>query len=684
MTDRNPLLEFDGLTRFDAFRVEHVTPAVDALLADARSAVEAVATSTAPPTWDRVVEPMETALDHLDRAWSAVRNLNGVVNTPALRDAFNLNLPRITAFYTDIAQDVRLYARFRALAQSPEYARLDAPRKRAIDNQLRDFRLGGAELAPPAKARLKEVQETLAQLGAKFDDNVLDAQNAWALYVDNEAELSGIPEDVIVAARHEAEAEGRDGYKLTLRYPCFMPVMQYADSREVRAMMHRGFATLASELGERPEWDNTGIITRILELRREEAMLLGYPNYAELSLVPKMARSADEVLAFLRDLAKRARPFAQRDYAELETFAREALGIEIVEPWDLAYASEKLKHKRFDFSEQELRQYFSEERVLAGLFRVVESIYGLDIRPANAPTWHPTVRFYEIHNGNGALIGQFYMDLYAREGKQSGAWADDAVVRRRSAERLQLPVAYLTCNFSAPLPGKPALFTHRDVITLFHEFGHGLHHLLTQVDVAAVSGLHGVEWDAVELPSQFMENFTWEWDVLRNMTAHVATGEPLPRALFDRMIAARNFQSGLATVRQLEFALFDMLLHSAYRPGEAQPYASPQAVLDAARDEVAVAPRAPYDRFMHAFGHIFAGGYAAGYYSYKWAEVLSADAYSLFEEYGVLSRVAGTRFLDEVLARGGSRPAMESFIAFRGRPPQIDALLRHNGMTVSS
>jgi oligopeptidase A len=684
MTDTNPLLDFSGLTRFDAFAVEHVTPAVDRLLANARAAVEAVATDTRPASWDNVVEPLETPLDQFDRAWSAVRYLNGVVSTPALRDAFNQNLPKVTAFYTDIGQDARLYARYRALAQSPGYAQLDPARRRAIDNQLRDFRLGGAELEPAAQERFKRVQEELAQLGAKFDDNVLDAQNAWALYVDDAADLAGIPADVVAAARSEAQGEGRSGYKLTLRYPCFMPVMQYADNRDIRARMHRGFATLASDLGERPEWDNTAVIARILELRREEATLLGYANYAELSLVPKMAQTPEEVLAFLRDLARRARPFAQRDYEQLQAFARDELGLADLAPWDLAYASEKLKHRRYDFSEQELRQYFPEERVLAGLFKVVESIYGVVIRPAQAPTWHPTVRFYEIRDGGGAPVGQFYLDLYAREGKQSGAWADDAITRRRTGDGLQLPVAYLTCNFSGPVDGKPALLTHRDVITLFHEFGHGLHHLLSRVDVLAVSGLHGVEWDAVELPSQFMENFTWEWEVLQNMTAHVESGAPLPRALFERMIAARNFQSGLATVRQLEFALFDMLLHSAYRPGSTQPYASPQAVLDAARREVAVVPTAHYDRFMHAFGHVFAGGYAAGYYSYKWAEVLSADAFSLFEEHGVLSPAAGARFLDEVLARGGSRPALESFIAFRGRPPQIDALLRHNGMTMSS
>jgi oligopeptidase A len=680
----NPLLDFTGLPRFDLIAPSHIEPAVDVLLHDARRAVEAVAMNADPPTWANVVVPTEEPLEHLDRAWSAVRNLNGVLNTPAIRDAYNAALPKVTDFYTDLGQDVRLFERFRALAASAEYAALDAARRRLIDNELRDFRLGGAELAPDRKVRFKAVQEELAKLSAKFDDNVLDAENAWAHFVDDERDLAGVPPDVIAAAKEAAQADERSGYKLTLRQPCFVPVMQYAENRSLRATLHRAFATLASDLGANDAWDNTPIIQRILELRREEAVLLGYRDFAQVSLVPKMARSPDEVLVFLRDLARRAKPFAERDYAELVEFARTELRIGDFSAWDLAYASEKLKARRYSFSEQEVKQYFPEDRVLAGLFRVVETIYGVTIRASSAPVWHPTVRFFRIEDRSGELVGEFYMDLYAREGKQSGAWMDDAINRRRTGERMQHPVAYLTCNFPAPVNAKPALFTHRDVVTLFHEFGHGLHQLLTRVDVLGVSGLQGVEWDAVELPSQFMENFTWEWDVLEHMTAHVDTGAPLPRALYDRMIAARNFQSGMAMVRQLEFGLFDMLLHTAYDPDGGGPYASPQAVLDAVRREVAVVPRPAYDRFMHAFGHVFAGGYAAGYYSYKWAEVLSADAYSAFEEAGVLSPETGARFRDEVLARGGSRPALESFVAFRGRAPQLDALLRHNGMTLSS
>lgn len=679
MNAANPLLDFSGLPHFDAIRAEHVTPALETLLATARAAIERVATDIATPSWDNVVAPTETPLDELDRAWTAVHHLNVVVSTSEIRDAYNANLPRVTAFYTEIAQDVRLYARYRVLASTPEFAALDEARRKVVENALRDFRLGGAELPQEEKSRLKTVNQELAQLAARFDENVLDTENAWSLFVENEAELDGMPPDVIAAARAAGEAEGKTGFKLTLRYPSYMPVLQYANNRALRATLHRAYATRASELGVDPGFDNTRIIARILERRREEATLLGMANYAELSLVPKMAQSPEAVLEFLRDLARRAKPYAERDFAILSEFARDELGLERLEPWDVAYASEKLKAKRYSFSEQEVKQYFPEDRVLAGLFRLIETIYEVEIEAATAETWHPDVRYFEVRDRTDALQGAFYLDLYARASKQGGAWMDDAINRRRNGGHLQHPVAYLTCNFSAPLNGKPAYFTHREVVTLFHEFGHGLHQLLTRVEVAGVSGIQGVEWDAVELPSQFMENFTWEWDVLSGMTAHAETGAALPRALFERMLAAKNFQSGMAMVRQLEFGLFDMLLHTE-APGDKR---TPLELRDAVRREVAVTPSAPYDRSICAFGHIFAGGYAAGYYSYQWAEVLSADAFSLFEESGVLSPVAGGRFRDEVLARGGSRPALDSFVAFRGRPPQLDALLRHNGMTAS-
>ena len=679
----NPLLDFSCLPRFDLICASHVTEAVDVLLADARRTVEAVATATPAPSWESVVEPIAESLDRLDRAWGAVRHLNAVVNTPELREAYNANLPKVIAFYTSLAQDLRLYGQYRVLREQPEFAALSAAQRKVIDNELRDFKLGGAELADAQKDRFRAVQEELADLATQFEEHLLDATNAWAHYCVDHGELAGVPAEVVAEARTAAQAEGRTGYKLTLRMPCYMPVMQYAESRDLRHVLHKAYSTRGSDLGANPEWNNAPVIARILALRREAAQLLGYRNFAQVSLVPKMAQGPEEVIAFLRDLARRAKPFAERDYAELAAFARNELGLSEMAPWDIAFVMERLKARRYAFNEQEVRQYFPEDQVLSGLFRVVETIYGVRIRVAQAPVWHPSVRFFAIHDRQGALVGEFYLDLYAREGKQSGAWMDDAINRKRVRGFLQHPVAYLTCNLSAPVGGKPATFTHDEVITIFHEFGHGLHQLLTRVEVAGVSGIQGVEWDAVELPSQFMENFCWEWDVVREMSRHVDSNAPLPRELFDKILAAKNFLSGMATVRQLEMGLFDMRLHTEFEAVGQQRWPTPQALLDDVRREVAVVPPAPYDRFVESFAHVFAGGYAAGYYSYKWAEVLSADAFSLFEEEGVLSPTAGARFRDEVLARGGSRPALESFVAFRGRPPQLDALLRHNGMIAS-
>lgn len=679
----NPLLDFSGLPRFGEIAPEHVGPAVDALLAEARAAIELVATTASAPTWDGFVIPLAAAQDRLDRAWGQVAHLNAVVNTQTLRNAYTANLPKVIAFHTEFGQDERLFAGLRALAADPDFCLLDRGQRRTIENDLRDFRLAGAELGSDDKSRLKEVEEELASLAARFEDNVLDVTNDYALYTEDANELAGVPQDVLAVAGEAAAKDGHSGWKLTLHRPCYQPLLQYADDRALREVLYRAYATRASELGK-PGWDNTPLIERILKLRLDAARLLGYHSFAEVSLVSKMARTPGEVLAFLRDLARQARPYAERDMAELRALAASELGLAELAAWDLPYVSEKLRQARYHYSEQEVKLYFPEERVLAGLFRVVATVFGVRIRESKAPVWHPAVRFFDVLDAAGTLIGQFYLDLYARPHKRSGAWMDHAINRRRYGTRTQHPVAYLVCNFSAPATGdgtlRPALFTHDEVQTLFHEFGHGLHLLLTRIDVPGVSGLEGIEWDAVELPSQFMENFCWEWDVLCHMTAHVDTGEALPRALYDRMRAARNFQSGLEMLRQVELALFDMHLHFDFDPAGNR---SALELVRAIRREIAVVPRPDWDRVPSAFSHIFAGGYAAGYYSYKWAEVLSADAYSLFEEKGVLSAEAGSRFRDEVLAQGGSRPALESFVAFRGRPPQIDALLRHNGMSSS-
>jgi oligopeptidase A len=666
----NPLLNFSGLPRFDELKPEHVAPAIDDLLAEGRATIERV--MVAPVAWDTFVAPLEDANERIGRAWGQVAHLHAVLDTPELRDAYNASLPRITQFWTELGQNQQLFEKYKALATSAEFAKLSKARQKIIENALRDFRLGGAELSPEKKARYAAIQEELAKTSSRFSENVLDATKAYAIVVD-EKRISGIPEDVLDAAREAAEKDGKPGWKFTLHAPSYLPVLQYADDRSLRETLYRESVTRASEFGK-PEWDNTPLIARIVELRRELAQLLGYRTYAEVSLVPKMAESPQQVLAFLDDLAQKSRPFAEKDVEELREFARTELGLDKLESWDAAYASEKLRVKRYSFSDQEVKQYFPEDVAVQGLFRVAETLYGIRISPAKARTWHEDVRFFEIRDTSGKLVGQFYMDLYARDTKRGGAWMDDAITRRRKGAELQTPVAYLTCNFSRPVGGKPALFTHDEVLTLFHEFGHGLHHLLTRVEDLGVSGINGVEWDAVELPSQFMENFCWEWDVLRHMTKHVETGKPLPRELFDKMVAAKNFQSGLAMLRQIEFAVFDMRLHS-------ESGRTALELLAEVRDQIAVLKPPAYNRFPNNFSHIFAGGYAAGYYSYKWAEVLSADAYSFFEENGVLEPRVGERFRDEILAVGGSRPAAESFRAFRGRDPSVEPLLRHNGMT---
>ena len=667
----NPLLDFSALPRFAQIKPAHVAPAIDALLAEARAAVALA--ELAPPAWEAFVTPLEDANERLGRAWGLVAHLHAVLDSPELRAAYNENLPKVTQYWTELGQNLALFEKYRALRAAPAFAALSRERQRIVDNALRDFRLGGAELAPEAKLRYAQIQDELARLGAKFAENLLDATNAWSLLVEDERRLAGLPADALEAAR---QPEGH-GWKFTLHMPSYLPLMQYADDRALREEMYRASATRAAEFGN-PELDNTPIIARLLPLRHEAARLLGYASYADVSLVAKMADSPAQVLGFLEDLAVRARPHAERDLDELRAFAREALGLDRLEAWDVGFASEKLRQKRYAFSDQQVKQYFPEDAVLAGMFRLVERLYDVRIQRASAPVWHEDVRFFDLRDARGTLVGQFYTDLYARDTKRGGAWMDDARGRRRLDGAVQTPVAYLNCNFPRPVGGKPALFTHDDVLTLFHEFGHCLHHLLTRVDELGVSGIAGVEWDAVELPSQFMENFCWEWDVLAHMTRHVDTGEALPRALYDKMLAAKNFQSGLAMLRQIEFSVFDMRLHCDFDPAARR---SALELLQEVRAQVAVMIPPDYNRFPNSFSHIFGGGYAAGYYSYKWAEVLSADAYGAFEEsHSVTDAQTGARFRDEILAVGGSRPAAESFRAFRGREPDVAALLRHNGM----
>jgi oligopeptidase A len=677
-TMTNPLLDFTDLPLFDQIKPEHVAPAVDALLADAEAALQTVTAPDFPADWIAISKVLDVSSERFSRAWGAIGHLNAVADTPDLRAAYNEAMPRVTAFWTRLGSDERLYAKYKAI----DPATLNVEQKQAHRNAVRNFVLGGAELQGAAKARFAEIQERQAELSQKFSENALDATDAFAYYAQA-GELEGVPEDVVAAARAGAEADGKAGYKLTLKMPCYLPVMQFAKSSALRETLYRAYVTRASELGD-PTFDNTALISEILALREEEAKLLGYRNFGELSVVPKMADSPEQVVKFLRDLGARAKPFGERDLADLRAFASEQLGLIDPQPWDWTFVGEKLKEARYAFSEQDVKQYFPAPKVMAGLFKIVETLFEVTIRRDFAPVWHPTVEFYRIER-DGQRVGQFYLDPSARAGKRGGAWMDDVRARwlRPDTGSLQTPVAHLVCNFAEGVDGKPPLLTHDDVTTLFHEFGHGLHHMLTQINERDVSGISGVEWDAVELPSQFMENFCWEWDVLEHMTAHIDTGLPLPRELFDKMTAAKNFQSGMQTLRQIEFSLFDMLLHTEYQAARAKP-GDVLALLTQVRSEVAVMPSPPFSRTPNTFSHIFSGGYAAGYYSYKWAEVLSADAYAAFEETagtsGSPSVETGRKYRQAILEAGGSRSAMESFKAFRGREPQLDALLRHQGM----
>ena len=692
----NPLLTFGrGIAAYSEIKPEHITPAIEFLLKHAQDAVDLATDPNTPATWDDLAEPLEDATESLGRSWSVISHLNSVADTPELRAAYGAMLPDVTAFFSSLGQNLALYQKFKELSKGPEFTKLNRAQKKVIENSLRDFRLGGAELNDADKPRFAQIQDEQAILGKAFSDHVLDATDGFVHLVSNASDLIGLPEDVKAAAADTAQQKGLKGWVFTLHFPSYYPIMQYSENRELRRLMYEAYVTRSSELGPQYAkgniaWDNTQNMLDQLRLRDEEARMLGFANFAALSLAPKMANTVDEVDLFLTNFANKSKSYAQRDWDELCAFAKTELGlIDGVQPWDTAFAAERLKQERYSFSENELKQYFPLPKVLDGLFGVIQTLFGVKIEAADLPTWHADVQSFSVKNAKGNIVAYFYLDPYARSGKRGGAWMDDARGRRELPNgEIQIPVAYLVCNFAPPVKVDGVLrqptITHDDVITLFHESGHGLHHLLTQVSALGVSGINGVEWDAVELPSQFMENFCWEWEVLEKMTAHVETGKPLPRELFEKILAAKNFQNGLMTLRQIVMSLTDWRLHSHFDAKSGQG----QAVLELSRKIAAdfnVIPQPEISRWINTFSHIFAGGYAAGYYSYKWAEVLSADAYSAFEEAAkltgsVLDPKTGSRYREEILEVGGSRPAAESFKAFRGREPSIDALLRHGGL----
>ncbi|MDQ3797010.1 MAG: oligopeptidase A [Pseudomonadota bacterium] len=675
----NPLLNMQGLPAFSQIRPEHVEPAIDALLAENRARIDELLTKGSKYTWENLIHPLEMIDDRLSRVWSPVRHMNSVVNSEELRVAYNACLPKLSEYGTELGQNERLFHAYQSIRNSDTFARLDVAQRKTIEDALRDFRLSGVHLPAADKERLKAIQQELSRAQSKFEENLLDATRAWKKHITDEAKLSGLPESALAMAQQTARNNGLKGWQLTLETPSFIAVMTYADDRELRRELYTAHNTRASDQGPHAgRWDNSEVMEQILRLRYEAARRLGFANYADKSFATKMAESPHQVIEFINDLVQRAKPVAEQELADLRSFAAAELGITDLQPWDIAYVSEKLRQRRYALSQEDLRPYFPVDRVLAGLFGLVQRLYGFNIEQRNGvDTWHPDVRFYQITDANGAVRGQFYLDLYAREHKRGGAWMDECVNRMRTESGVQIPVAYMTCNSSPPIDGKPALFTHDEVITLFHEFGHGLHHMLTLVDYPEVSGINGVEWDAVEMPSQFMENWCWEREALDLFAKHYQTGETLPDDLYRKLIAARHFLAGMQMLRQLEFALFDLRLHLEYDP---QQGGRIQALVDEVRDAVAVVKPPSFVRFQHGFAHIFAGGYGAGYYSYKWAEVLSADVFAAFEEHGLFDREIGRRFLHCVLERGGTKSAMELFKDFRNREPRIDALLRHNGL----
>jgi oligopeptidase A len=678
LVNENPLLQTTGLPAFDRIRPEHVEPAIDFQLAHNRTAIAALLQQQTSPTWS-TVESIEELEDTLNRVWSPVSHLHSVADNEDLRKAYNACLPKLSDYATEMGQNRDLYNAYRAVAESTEFSRLDTAQRKLIENALRDFRLSGIDLEGAAKERYRAIQQELSQLQTRFEENLLDATHAWRKHITDRNDLRGLPESALALAAQNAKREGLDGWLLTLDSPCYVPVMYYAEDRELRREIHEAYVTRASDRGpDQGQYDNSANMERILALRHELAQLLGYPTYAHYSLARKMAKSPEVVMDFLNDLAQRSRPVARTEYEELRAYAADSHGLDKLEAWDVAFYSEHLRRHRFDISQEDLRPYFPVPAVIDGLFTIVKRLYGIDIRECAAPPiWHPDVRFYEILDDHGARRGAFYLDLYARPRKRGGAWMDECIVRRRTRTGVDNPVAYMVCNFTPPVNEQPSLLTHHEVLTLFHEFGHGLHHMLTRIDYSGVAGINGVPWDAVELPSQFMENWCWEREALALFARHHETGTPINDDLFKKMQAAKNFQSGMQMVRQLEFSLFDFRLHLEYSGHDS---AAIQSLLNDVRRQVAVVEAPDFNRFQHSFSHIFAGGYGAGYYSYKWAEVLSADAFSLFEERGLFDSDTGRAFLHTILEQGGARDPMELFVEFRGREPSIEPLLRHSGM----
>jgi len=668
------LLNRDGLPLFEQINEKHISPAVNEVLKDNRLTIKKVESNKEDPNWENFVSPLQKINEKLSRVWSQINHLNSVVNNKELRLIYNKNLNKITKYHSELSQNELIYKKFINIKSGKHYQKLKAPQKKIITDEILGFELGGVGLDNTKKLEFKKIISKLSKLSASFEENLLDSVNNYSLLITDKNRLKGIPKDVLVKAKIDAELQKKPGWAFSLDFPCYMPVMQYADDREFRKQIYYAYATKASDLSDKNN-DNTDNINKILLNKQKLANLLGFSDYASMALTTKMANSSKEVINFLEDLANKAKPFASKDMVDLINYGHK-LNIDDIEAWDIAYLSEKIKEERFNYSEQEIKNYFPDHKVIDGLFKVVEAIYGIFIKKEITEVWHKDVKFYKITNKSGELIGYFYLDLYARKSKRGGAWMDEAISKFKFNKEETKPVAYLTCNFSEPVHNNVSLLTHDEVITLFHEFGHGLHHLLTEINDYGVSGIQGVEWDAVELPSQFMENFCWEWSVIKNMTEHTTTKKPMPKLLFNKLLKGKNFQSGMQTTRQVEFALFDIKLHSDYNPS-LKDFLN---LLNQVRNQVAVVRPPDWNRFPHSFSHIFAGGYAAGYYSYKWAEVLSADAYSLFEEMGILSAEAGKRFRKEVLSMGGSRPAIKSFIKFRGRKPSIEALLKHNGL----